>query len=252
MNNPPTNPAPGGQQISVVFHPLIRKPWVTYSILGLTGLVFLAQMASQTLLAGTDLPFLYGGKINELIHAGQFWRLITPVLLHASIIHIAFNMYALFAIGAGMESYYGHGRFLLLYLVGGVAGNVVSYLISPNPSLGASTAIFGLVTAEAVFIFRNRYLYGSRSRSLLINLVLIIGVNLMLGLSPMIDNWGHIGGLLGGLAFGWFAGPLLIPQQQGLGLEYELADQHRMPRAWLTAAVILAVLFGLVLQTLLV
>ena len=86
---------------------------------------------------------MLGAKVNELILAGQVWRLITPILLHASILHIGFNMYALFVIGPQLERFYGHGRFLLLYLIAGFTGNVLSFVLSPNPSLGASTSVLG-------------------------------------------------------------------------------------------------------------
>lgn len=96
-------------------------PYVTYSILGLTILVYLAQMLSDFVL-GNDWPALLGMKINEFIIAGQLWRLFTPALLHGSIMHIGFNMYALVVIGSGLERFFGHGRYLLLYLAGGFCG----------------------------------------------------------------------------------------------------------------------------------
>jgi rhomboid protease GluP len=116
-------------------------------------------------------------------------------------------MYALYALGPSLERKYGVWPFLALYLIGGVWGNTLSFLLSPNPSLGASTAIFGLIAAQGVYIYKNRYLLGSTARPLLMNIVMMITINLILGLSPGIDNWGHIGGLLGGLFFAWFAGP---------------------------------------------
>ncbi len=149
-----------------------------------------------------------GIKDDSLIRAGQLWRLVTPVFLHGSILHIAFNMYALFIYGRGLEARYGHGRFLLLYFLSAYAGNVLSFLLTANPSLGASTAIFGLIAAEGVFIIQNRKLFGNRVTRSLWNLVYIAGVNLLIGFTTSgVDNWGHVGGLLGGLIFAWFGGP---------------------------------------------
>ena len=71
----------------------------------------------------------------------------------------------------------------------------------------ADGAVGGLIAAQGVYIYKNRYLLGPAARPLLINIAMIVAVNLMLGLNPGIDNWGHIGGLLGGLFFAWFAGP---------------------------------------------
>jgi rhomboid protease GluP len=183
------------------------KPYATYVILGVTILIYLLQLAGQYLLK-TDLIASLGIKNDALIRAGELWRLITPVFLHASILHIAFNMYALVVFGRGIEARYGHGRFLLLYFLSGYAGNVMSFLLTVNPSLGASTAIFGLIAAEGVFIIQNRKLLGNQVNRSLMNLVYIAGVNLLIGFTTTgVDNWGHIGGLLGGFLFAWFGGP---------------------------------------------
>jgi len=129
---------------------------------------YLLQLVSVSLYgyandaAQMDWLELYGSKINELIRAGQVWRLLTPVLLHASIPHILFNMYALLVIGVGLERYFGHGRYLLLYVLGGFTGNVLSFLLSSGYSVGASTAIFGLIGAEGVFLYQNRKLLGAQ------------------------------------------------------------------------------------------
>lgn len=241
-----------------------------FAILGVTILVYLLQeltsygmlqqpfmalgqmlMGSQLLnylirqMGTTDLPMVIGAKITPLITDGQIWRLMTPVLLHASPAHILFNMYALYVLGSFIEAYYGHWRFLALYLLGAFGGNILSYWMTPGVSVGASTAIFGLVAAQGVFFYQNRKLFGQRARSMLGNTVFIIVINLMLGLSGGIDNWGHLGGLVGGLAFAWFAGPKL-------GVEYhpegpELADQRTPIIVWLSAAVVAFLLAALAL-----
>jgi rhomboid protease GluP len=183
-------------------------PYVTYAIMGMTTLVFLLQMATQSLL-GVDYPAALGMKANDLIMRGQYWRLITPVLLHGSILHIGFNMYALYIFGPGLERHYGRWRFLILYLLGGFAGNVLSFVFSPAYSLGSSTAIFGLLGAEGVFLYQNRELFGKNAQRALVNIVVVGAANLVIGMYPGIDNWGHVGGLLGGVSFAWLAGPLL-------------------------------------------
>jgi rhomboid protease GluP len=212
------------------------RPTVTYTILAVTVLVFIAQMASLYLL-GNDYPEFWGAKINQFIIQGQFWRFLTPALLHAdnNILHIGFNMYALVVIGVGLERSYGHARFFILYVLGAFAGNVASFWMSSGASVGASTAIFALVAAEGVFIYQNRALFGSRARSMLTNVLVIVAVNLFLGLSPGIDNWGHLGGLLGGLAFAWLAGPVL--HVEGLAPDLHLADRRSVFAAWQIGAV---------------
>ena len=161
------------------------------------------------LLTGYDIPAALGMKVNDLILGGQLWRLLTPMFLHGSVLHIGFNMYALIIIGSELERRFGHGRFLLLYVLGAFGGNVLSFMLSPNPSYGASTAIFGLLGAEMVFFYQNRELFGSTARRALQNVITVAAINFFIGLSPGIDNWGHLGGLVGGLIFTWFGGPKL-------------------------------------------
>jgi rhomboid protease GluP len=194
-------------------------PYVTFALLGLTILIYLLQMGSEALL-GYDLPALWGIKENQRIAMGEFWRLITPILLHGSILHIGFNMYALYIFGPSMERYFGRSRFLSLYLLAGFAGNVFSMMFTPAPSLGSSTAIFGLIGAHGIFIYQNRSLFGENfTRRALTRIIQVAAINLLIGLSPGIDNWGHIGGLLGGVIFTWLGGPLLAPNATPLGLE---------------------------------
>lgn len=188
-----------------------KKPVVTYVIAGITIFFFLLQVASIYSL-GYDLPAALGAKVNEYILKGQVWRLITPVLLHGSITHIFFNMYALVSIGRDVELYYGHKRYIVLYLLSGFAGNVFSFLITQGASYGASTSIFGLIAAEGVFIYQNRKFFRN-SRAMLMNILVIVGINLFIvGMIPNIDNFGHLGGLIGGTAFAWLAGPIWHPQ----------------------------------------
>jgi len=168
---------------------------------------FFVLQSFSAIIFGFDLLQSLGAKINPLILRGQIWRFITPVFLHGSFLHIAFNMYALYSIGPGLERKYDHVSFLILYLVSGIFGNVISFLMTPAASLGASTAIFGLIAAQGVYIYKNRYLLGSAARPLLMNILFMVAINLFLGLNPGIDNWGHLGGLLGGFLYAWFAGP---------------------------------------------
>jgi rhomboid protease GluP len=234
MNETPTPEQPPQPRTVQVAVPNV-KPYVTYAILGFTVFVYLLQLGGQYLPAdlanslvapflapfglsianfGTnDIVAILGEKINALIRAGQVWRLITPVFLHDSslpygLLHIGFNMYALFLYGRGLEGRFGHWRFTLLYFLSAYAGNVFSFLLTPNPSLGASTAVFGLLAAEGMFIFQNRKLLGSRANRALMNVLYIAGINLLIGFSTSgIDNFGHLGGMLSGILFTWFGGP---------------------------------------------
>lgn len=200
-------------------------PLVTYVLLGLTVLVFLGQLATQNpRLVGGDLLAALGLKVNEFILEGELWRLFTPMFLHGSILHIGFNMYALYIFGPGLERQFGHTRFLALYFLSGFAGNVASFMFSSAPSLGSSTAIFGLLGAQGVFLYTNRKVFGGVARRALNNIIMIAAINLIIGLNPGIDNWGHMGGLIGGTLFTWLAGPVL--RVEGIYPDLEVVDER--------------------------
>jgi rhomboid protease GluP len=228
---PPTGPNEAQQRpVSIRFKQ--SRPWVTYVLIGLTAVVFLLQLLSETVL-GVDILANFGVKYNQGIVAGQYWRLITPVLLHGGVFHVGLNLYALAIIGSGIERMYGPLRFLALYLIAAFAGNVFSFVFSPNPSLGASTAIFGLLGAQIVLIFNNRKLFGNRYRSVLINALGIAVLNLGIGLTPGIDNFGHLGGLAGGVLFALLGGPLW--DLEGIFPTYQWVNRRPQSQEWLAA-----------------
>jgi rhomboid protease GluP len=235
---PPAPPASEEQSVRVSLPQPV--PYVTYTIIAVTVIIYILQLASEVLLQG-DLPGALLAKDNDLIREGQLWRLLTPALVHGSIPHIAFNMYALFSFGAGLERHFGHGRFLLLYVLGAFAGNVMSFLLTNGNSVGASTAIFALIGAEGVFLLQNRKLFAGQFRSAIGNVIFIVAINLFFGLQPQIDNWGHIGGLLGGLIFTSFAGPLW--DIEGIRSSYQIVDRREFSGV-LTGAVTVLFIFG--------
>lgn len=239
----PDDYGPTGPSRRTVLKSPTSRPLVTYSILGITIFVFFLQLASEATgftVGGVDLPAAMGMKINILIVEGQYWRLLTPMLLHGSILHIAFNMYALFIFGPGLERHYGHWRFLALYILSGFAGNVFSFILTPANSLGSSTAIFGLIGAQAVFLYQNREIFAGAARQALGQIVTIAAINLFIGLSPGIDNWGHVGGLIGGVLFSFLAGPILY--LDGISPHVSIKDR-REPRTVILAALSVGLLF---------
>ncbi len=236
----PVPPAPPSPAYIEVRLPKAR-PVVTYAILLITVCFYLLQVASLLLL-GADVPAYYGMKDGYWIRLGQFWRLITPVFLHASLVHIGFNMYALVRFGSGLEALFGHGRFALLYFASGFAGNVLSLLLTPSRSLGASTAIFGLLAAEGVFLYQNRAFLRHYAAQALGNILFLAAINLFLGFaSNGIDNWGHIGGLMGGLLFTWIGGPRW--KVEGIYPSLTLVDERQGQGTWLGLLAVLS-LFG--------
>ncbi len=218
MNNPyprpddlPESPAPTFVPTRPEFFIAMTPPFWARVMIGCNLVVFLAMIAYGYFVYGdpdgtTNLNVLtdFGAKVNELIEQGQVWRLFTAMFLHIGVIHLLFNLYALNSLGPLVESFFGHRRFLVIYLLGGLFGSLASYIFSAVPSAGASGAIFGLIGAATVYFLRYQNNFGARGRAILQNMVIVIVINLIFGLSmPGIDNWGHIGGLIGGVLVAW-------------------------------------------------
>ena len=243
---PPTFTGPPGEAAA----PSVRVRLPTYSVratyffLGLIILTFIGQFLSQELL-GFDLVMAYGEKVNTFIAQGEVWRLLTAVFVHGGILHLLFNAYALYVIGRQIETFYGPLRFSAVFLLAGLAGSVASLLLTRAPSVGASGAIFGLIGAEAVFLYRNRRILGGRARRGLQNILFIAFLNLAIGLQGTfnIDNWAHIGGLVGGLSLSWFIGPLWAMRVDPVpGAQPTLEEQHPLTGARWAAVLIFALL----------
>jgi hypothetical protein len=142
------------------------------------------------------------------------------------------NTYSLQNIGPEVEKLFGPGRFVATYLVAGVAGNILSALNTPNPSLGASGAIFGLLGGYYTFLSRNGQLFGRSASIQMDNIGRTLFMNIIFGLaSPGIDNWGHIGGALGGALMAYYVGPKLFVAQLPNGARM-IVDKptFRLPR----------------------
>lgn len=177
-----------------------RRAVISYSIFALNIIIFVLM----TLAGGSEnhlTLMAFGGKENALIDAGEVWRFVTPIFLHIGFLHLAFNSYALWIIGPQVEKLYGGPRFLLLYLLTGIAGAAASYWAHPFvPSAGASGAIFGLLGVLLVFSVKyRRTVPAFFSRALGKGILLTVGINLVIGyMIPQVDNAAHLGGLVSG------------------------------------------------------
>ena len=173
-----------------------REGFVTRLLVGLNILVYLITVAQG---AGINDPggslFARWALFGPAVEHGDWWRLITAAFLHAGLLHIAFNMWALLWLGVVVESALGWWRYLLLYLASGLAGSAGALVASPNAvTVGASGAIFGLLGAGLVLEYRaTGRLGGSFLTLIVINLVISVAV-------PGISIGGHVGGLIGGIA----------------------------------------------------
>lgn len=171
------------------------RPILTYLFLGINLLLYLLLEAKGS---STDIDtlILFGAKFIPNIIAGDYWRFITPMFLHIGWVHLFFNCLALFFLGRIVEGIYGSFRFFWIYLIAGIVGTVASFAFTPQLSAGASGAIFGLFGALLFFGWKNKNLFF---RTLGSDVIVILFINLSIGfIFPMIDNFGHIGGLIGG------------------------------------------------------
>jgi rhomboid protease GluP len=152
---------------------------------------------------------LLGANFHPAIEDGQIWRFFTSMFLHIGLTHLFFNVYALFIFGGEMERLYGHSRFILIYILSGLFGSLVSYATSiAQLSAGASGAIFGIIGMQVAFFFKHKELFGDLGRRRLTSTAVIIGINLFLGFTlPGIDNMAHLGGLVAGAILGYAMAP---------------------------------------------
>ena len=168
----------------------------------------------------------WGNNRYQVLNAGEYYRLFTAMFLHSEMImHIVFNMYSLYIIGQTVERFYGHARFLVIYFLGGLTGSILSVLLnSPSIySVGASGAVFAIFGAEMIFLYKHQKLLGRVAQLQLRQLVIIAAMNLFIGIASglnsnpagvKIDNWGHVGGLFGGLVLAWIIGPVFVRSAQ--------------------------------------
>lgn len=183
-----------------------KKPIITYAIIAICILMFVLTYVLGNGPFDEETLLFLGASKGELVKNGEIHRLLTCVFLHIGIIHLLCNMYSLYIIGKEVENLYGKIKYLIIYLISGIAGSILSVAFSkPDiPSAGASGAIFGLLGALLYFGYYYRTYLGATIKS---SVVPVIIVNLIFGfLNPMIDNAGHIGGLIGGILVSMMVG----------------------------------------------
>jgi membrane associated rhomboid family serine protease len=180
----------------------IRRPTFTYVFFGLNIAIFVLMSLAGG--SGNELTLMaFGVKSNPEIAQGQWWRFVTPIFIHIGLLHLFFNSYALWIVGPQVEKLYGGARFVILYVLTGVAGVCGSYYYHPfTVSAGASGAIFGLFGVLLVFGIRYRSAVPPLfKRAVGTGVVPVIVINLIIGFTiPAIDNSAHISGLLAGAA----------------------------------------------------
>ncbi len=233
---PPQQTGPARQRINLRI-PAV-KPTVTYVLIALNIIIFTIRALSPT---WDESLFLWGAdNARSVLGQNEYYRLFASMFLHAGIysngggfalqnsLHILSNMYVLYAVGISLEPVLGHGRFLIIYLLGGLAGSVLSTLLgnADTYSVGASGAVFAILGGEFAYLWHQRKLMGEAGRERRRSLIIFAIMNLAIGLISTvqgsrlrIDNWAHLGGLIGGAALAWFISPIynlrMHPDQPG-------------------------------------
>ena len=177
-----------------IFEP--KKIVVTPLLIFLCIIVFIAMYILGNGSEDTYTLLLFGANFRVLVQEGEIWRLLTSTFLHIGIIHLLVNMYSLYIIGKQLESLLGKFKFLLVYLGSGILGSLLSVVVHTSISAGASGAIFGLLGSLLYFGYHYRLYLGNVLRT---QVIPVIVINLLIGfMIPGIDNFAHIGGLVGG------------------------------------------------------
>ncbi|GAA6237044.1 rhomboid family intramembrane serine protease [Apilactobacillus micheneri] len=187
---------------SSFYRKMDERPFFTELILIIMAFIYLFGLLTNT----SQLIITNGAMIKPLIiYYGEWWRFITPIFIHLGFLHILMNGISLYYVGIQIEKIFGHIRFLTIFMLSGIMGNIISFAFSSGLSAGASTAIFGLF---GVFLmlgenFRDNFAVRQMSQSFLLLIIVNIVFDL---LSSGIDIAGHLGGLIGGFFIPYFIG----------------------------------------------
>lgn len=151
----------------------------------------------------TGVLVYFGAMFKPLVQMGEWWRFITPIFLHIGFTHLLMNSYSLFILGQSFETLYGSVKFVIIYLLSGIMGNLMTFGMGSDMtvSAGASTSIYGLfgLGIAILLFYREDRLLQEFSRSFVVLLV----INLVYSFTvPGIDMLGHLGGVLGGFLLG--------------------------------------------------
>ena len=170
-----------------------KVPYVTFFLIAVNIIFYIVPLILGQSEIVSDSLCVWGPAIRK----GEYYRLFTGIFLHGGLLHLAFNSYALYVIGSQIESYLGKWKYAIIYLFSGLTGSLLSITLNGNVgSVGASGAIFGLMGSLLYFGYHYRVYLGNALKNQIIPLIVL---NLVLGfLSNGVDNYAHIGGLIGG------------------------------------------------------
>ncbi|MBI4593965.1 MAG: rhomboid family intramembrane serine protease [Candidatus Rokubacteria bacterium] len=215
-----------------------RLPPLTLGLIGLLVLIFLVEVAVNGLDSREAIVAL-GALDAAAVGAGEYWRLVSAIFLHGGFQHLASNAVALFILGMLGEHAFGRRQFVILYVLSGLGGSVVSLLTGAGPSVGASGAIFGLQAAAIVLFRQHRDRLLLRDRRIGVVLLVWAVYSIATGLTmPYIDNGAHLGGALAGALVARRLHPVVLDP-----MPPEPAARVRR-RLWLVGAILAYTIFG--------
>jgi rhomboid protease GluP len=200
--------------------PLSHKPYVVWALIAINSLIYVVLMFGMNEKQSLEIYQSAWSNRAQVFGDGEYYRLFSAMFLHSYGLpmHIVFNMYALYVIGQSTNILLGHVRFIIIYILGGLLGSVLSVLLNPANvySVGASGAVFAIFAAQIIYLYRNRAMLGEGANQQLRSSLVIAGLNFGVGIlsalgsgsGASIDNWGHIGGFLGGVILGWWLIPI--------------------------------------------
>jgi len=212
---------PEQQESQDIGRPRVPIPLYTYILVGSIVTVFVVQCLTSNALSSAIVgdersARLAGFDKQAFLRSHEYWRILTGACIHGGILHIMFNSFAFYNLGRVFEILSNRAHLAIVFLISAVGGNLLSLIFVPNrPSIGASGGIVGLLGYLAIYGFRRRQFISSAFRR---DMVINIGFMLVFGLAlaEVVDNFGHIGGLIAGAVYGF----VQIP-----------ADVHIDPRA---------------------
>jgi rhomboid protease GluP len=203
-----------------IYQALRAVPPVTRGLLAGMSVIFVLEILAGGA-SNPDTLIALGASLRPYLFHGEWWRLVMPMFLHLSIVHLLFNLLALYLFGPALERTYGGRRFALIYLVSGMGGSLALMLLSRQMGAGASGAIMGVCGALAVTGYLRPRALPPEVRPKCRNQILSgIALTLAAGMwLPHIDNWAHLGRLISGavLALTLQPGPGCESPSQALG-----------------------------------
>ncbi|PKI69914.1 hypothetical protein CRG98_009789 [Punica granatum] len=220
--------------------------------------VFLFEIASPIKSSELELfsiPLLYGAKINQLIVTGEWWRLVTPMFLHSGVFHMALGCWALLTFGPKVCRGYGPFTFFLIYLLGGISGNLTSFLHTPELTVGGTGPIFAMIGAWLIYQMQNKDVIGKDVLdSMFQKAIFTTALSFLLSNFGPIDDWTHFGAAVTGIIYGFFTCPILqmddassnSGREEGIALVRRYADPCKSVLVFVLSILVLASLAFLV------